>query len=393
MTANKSIRVISFLLLISMSTAAQETAAQSSTGNTNLLAVLMITIAAVLAFVIWGLGQILLTLSREIVKRSKENAARVFTITGIILFTVITNSVSAQPTDAAQDPAVNYGGLTSDQFWILSSVIIIEILAILFMARSIRSLYKEFLPEKLKAEKSRYNWAALWNRIDKKFLTKAKPVEQEADILLDHNYDGIKELDNALPPWWKYGFIVSIVAAFIYMLNFHVIGSGKNPDQEYQSEMARAEQKMAEYHEKNKDNIDENNIVMSDATGIANGKTIFTQTCFPCHGKLGEGGVGPNLTDDYWLHGGKLGEIYNTIKNGYADKGMQSWKTQFTPKQISEIASYIKTLRGTNPPAGKAPQGDLFSDTPQKTDSAAVKPSVQKTDSVAVKPADVKNVK
>jgi cytochrome c oxidase cbb3-type subunit III len=375
MTANKLFKITGLLSLVGVSASAQEKTLQQSTGSTNLVPILMIIIAIVLAFVIWGLSQILLTLSKEVVKRSRQEA-KVFSVT-IILFCLLANSSFAQT--AAQAPsAVTYGGLTSDQFWTLSSVIGLEILIILFLTFSIRGLYREFVPEKLKVVKESHRWAALWSRIDKKFLTKAKPVEHEADILLDHNYDGIKELDNALPPWWKYGFIVSIIAAFIYLMNFHVIGSGKNPDEEYQSEMARAQQQLAEYHEKNKDNIDENNVPMADAAGIANGKATFTQTCFPCHGKLGEGGVGPNLTDDYWLHGGKLNDIYHTIKNGYPEKGMQSWQNQFTPKQISEIASYIKSLRGSNPPAGKAPQGDLFVDGPQKTDSAAVKPTEAK---------------
>jgi cytochrome c oxidase cbb3-type subunit III len=384
MTANKVFKITGLLSLLGASAFGQEKTLQESTGSTNLVPILMIVIAIVLAFVIWGLSNILLTLSKEVVKRSRQEA-KVFSVV-IILFCLLSNSSFAQTAPAAA--AVSYGGLTSDQFWVVSSVIGLEILIILFLTFSIRGLYREFVPEKLKAVKESHRWAAIWSRIDKKFLTKAKPVEHEADILLDHNYDGIKELDNALPPWWKYGFIVSIIAAFIYLMNFHVIGSGKSPDEEYQSEMARAQQQLAEYHEKNKDNIDENNVPMADAAGIANGKATFIQTCFPCHGKLGEGGVGPNLTDDYWLHGGKLNDIYHTITNGYPDKGMQSWKSQFTPKQISEIASYIKTLRGSNPPAGKAPQGDLFVDGPQKTDSTA-----KKADSAAVKPLQDKKVK
>jgi len=376
MTANKSFIITALLSLIGMGAFAQEKTLQESTGSTNLVPILMTVIAIVLAFVIWGLSQILLTLSKEVVQRTKVTT-KVFSVY-IVLFILLGNSCFAETT--ASTAPVSYGGLTSDQFWAVSSVIGLEILIILFLTFSIRSLYRSLQPEKKRAVTENNKWAALWNKIDKKFLTKAKPVEHEADILLDHNYDGIKELDNALPPWWKYGFIVSIIAAFIYMLNFHVIGSGKNPDEEYQSEMIRAQQQLAEYHEKNKDNIDENNITMADAAGITNGKALFVQTCFPCHGKLGEGGVGPNLTDDYWLHGGKLSDIYHTVKNGYPDKGMQSWQNQFTPKQISEIASYIKTLRGSNPPAGKAPQGDLVNDTTQKTDSTVVKPAEVKND-------------
>lgn len=101
---------------------------------------------------------------------------------------------------------------------------------------------------------------------------------------------------------------------------------------------------------------------MADAASLAEAKEIFTTKCFACHGKLGEGGAGPNLTDNYWLHKGSLNDIFQSIKHGYPDKGMQSWANVYTPKQISYLASYIKTLHGTNPPNAKAPQGDLYID-------------------------------
>ncbi|MGN6249085.1 MAG: cbb3-type cytochrome c oxidase N-terminal domain-containing protein, partial [Ginsengibacter sp.] len=194
----------------------------------------------------------------------------------------------------------------------------------------------------------------------KKLFTKAVPVEKEADILLDHDYDGIRELDNALPPWWKYGFYLTIGFAIVYLLNYEVLGYGKNPIQEYNEEMAKAKIQMEEYAAKSGNTIDENNIKMPDADGLAKGKEIFTTTCWPCHGKLGEGGVGPNLTDDYWLHKGSLNDIYQSIKHGYPDKGMQAWGKNFSAKEINDLAGYIKTLKGTNPPNGKAPQGDLY---------------------------------
>jgi cytochrome c oxidase cbb3-type subunit 3 len=118
------------------------------------------------------------------------------------------------------------------------------------------------------------------------------------------------------------------------------------------------------YEANNKDKVDENNVPMADANGLTRAKEIFTTKCWPCHGKLGEGGAGPNLTDNYWLHRGSLNDIYHTIKNGYPDKGMQSWASEYTPKEISFLASYIRSLQGTNPPNPKAPQGDLYNETP-----------------------------
>ena len=226
--------------------------------------------------------------------------------------------------------------------------------------------------------------------MDKRIFTRAVAVEQEADVLLDHDYDGIKELDNALPPWWKYGFYITIVVAFVYLLNFHVFGIGKNPTEEYNAEMEKARIEKEIYEASNKDKVDENNVPMADAAGLKAGEKLFELNCVACHLKSGGGNVGPNLTDDYWLHKGSLNDIYHTIKVGYPDKGMQSWSNQFTPKEISYLASYIKTLRGTNPPGPKAPQGDLYVE-----GAAAVKDSasVARPDSVAAVKADSVSVK
>jgi cytochrome c oxidase cbb3-type subunit 3 len=182
-------------------------------------------------------------------------------------------------------------------------------------------------------------------------------VEKEADVMLDHDYDGIRELDNALPPWWKYGFIITIAIAFVYLGYFHAFGSGKNPTEEYAAEMESARIEKEIYESNNKDKVDENNIAMADASGIKAGQILYETNCVACHIKDGGGNVGPNLTDDYWLHKGSLNDIYKTIKNGYPDKGMQSWAKTFSPKEISLLASYVKSLKGTKPAAPESPPG------------------------------------
>jgi cytochrome c oxidase cbb3-type subunit 3 len=109
--------------------------------------------------------------------------------------------------------------------------------------------------------------------------------------------------------------------------------------------------------------VDENTVkLVSDPTVLAAGKTIFTTTCSPCHGAQGQGVVGPNLTDDYWLHGGKITDIFKTIKYGVPAKGMPTWEKQLSPKQISDVANYVKSLHGTNPPGAKEPQGTKETD-------------------------------
>lgn len=210
-----------------------------------------------------------------------------------------------------------------------------------------------------------------WARIDARYLTRAIPVEQEADRLLDHDYDGIKELDNALPPWWKWGFYITVVLAFVYIWHYQ-FGDGLNPDQEYTAEMKQAQVDLEAYRAQAKDLVDEKSVTMADAAGIESGKVIFQKNCFMCHGANGEGGVGPNLTDDYWLHGGSINEVFHTIKYGWPDKGMQSWEKMFSPAQIRDLASFVKSIHGTKPANAKAPQGDLYVDNgAAKKDSSA----------------------
>ena len=190
---------------------------------------------------------------------------------------------------------------------------------------------------------------------------------------MDHDYDGIKELDNALPPWWKWGFYITIVVAVIYLFKFHITHTGLDPLQEYEKEMAIAAEKLDNFKRSNKEMFDERTVTMADANGIAEGKKIFTGTCLPCHGAKGEGnGVGPNLTDKYWLHGGSIGEIFKTITNGVPDKGMQAWGKTFSPLDIKNITSFVLSLQGTNPANAKAPQGNLY-ETINKADSTTLK--------------------
>jgi cytochrome c oxidase cbb3-type subunit 3 len=362
------------LLLLCSTLFAQNnnTGAKTAEGGYNMTAVLLSVVAVVLVFVIWGLGQVLVLLGRQLLNKSKE-AGKSSSAILTVVFLVMAFSASAQDAGVnAVTAPTNYGGLSANTFYFFVAVLGTEIAAILFLALSIRNLYRELTPAKPAVVKTNAlkEW---WNNMDKKLFTKAVPVEKESDVLLDHDYDGIKELDNSLPPWWKYGFYITIVVGVIYLAHFHVFASGKNPLQEYNAEMDKAKVEKEAYEAQNKDKIDEANVPMADAAGIAAAKTFFDEKCKACHGGAGEGGAGPNLTDDYWIHKGSLNDIYLSIKNGYADKGMQAWATVYSPKEMSYLASYIKTLHGTNPPNAKQPQGDLYTETavPVK-DSAAV---------------------
>jgi cytochrome c oxidase cbb3-type subunit 3 len=178
------------------------------------------------------------------------------------------------------------------------------------------------------------------------------------DVLISgHEYDGIRELDNRLPRWWLWLFIITIIFAGIYMMHYHVLGTGALQEEEYQNEMAAA---AAKYEKPaGEEEITASTVtLLTDEESLASGKEIYDKHCSVCHLAQGQGLVGPNLTDEYWIHGCSIGEIYELVVVGVPEKGMISWKDQLTPQQIQEVSSYIVTLVGTNPPNPKDPQGE-----------------------------------
>lgn len=379
---NKTVlTVLSFFTVSAMM--AQTTApaaAQPVQQGSNQLATLLMIMIVVLAFVIWGMGQVLTALGRQLLDKSK--ASKLLSVMMVLGLSLLSQVAFAQDAaNAVLKEVPNYGGLSATTYYLFLTVLAMEVIVILFLTFSIRRMYTELLPEKIEQAKQESKLVTWWDSLNNKVFTRAVPVEKEDDILLDHDYDGIKELDNALPPWWKYGFYITIGVALIYLLNFHVFGIGLNPTQEYNAEMENARIKKEVYEANNKDRIDENKVPMAAADGILAGKNLFEANCIACHLKDGGGTVGPNLTDDYWLHKGSLNDIYNTIKVGYPDKGMQSWSGQFTPKEISYLASYIKTLQGTKPAAPKAQQGEFYVDEVVAVDTL----KVVKPDTAAVK--------
>lgn len=194
----------------------------------------------------------------------------------------------------------------------------------------------------------------------KNYIIGLKPIEKEQDIMLDHAYDEIRELDNKIPPWFNYLFYGSVVFAVFYMINYHVLSSGDVQASEYNEELKLAELKKIEMI-KSGALLDENTLTaLTDQTSINLGRDIFTKNCAVCHTEKGGGLVGPNLTDDYWIHGGRIKNVFAVIKEGVPAKGMISWKSQLNPRQIQEVSSFILTLRGTNPPNAKAPEGVLY---------------------------------
>lgn len=187
------------------------------------------------------------------------------------------------------------------------------------------------------------------------------PQEKEMEVDLGHSFDGIRELDNNLPPWWIYLFYLTIIWACAYIYIYHISDLGLNQKAEYTQEVKMGEDQKRAYLAKQKNVVDESNVeIIEEADRLEAGKQIFLTTCSACHAQDGGGGVGPNLTDKYWIHGGGIKEIFTVIKYGVPEKGMQSWQSQIQPTSMQNIASYILTLQGTTPGNPKEAQGDLY---------------------------------
>ncbi len=192
-------------------------------------------------------------------------------------------------------------------------------------------------------------------------LDDAKPIEEEGDIMLDHEYDGIRELDNNLPPWWIAFFYITIIWSVVYLANIYVFDNIPGQEEEYAMEMKAAEKAMTSYKATATNLIDESTVeLMTSEADLTVGSKLYTSLCAACHGANGEGLVGPNLTDEFWKHGGGIKNVFSSIKYGIPDKGMIAWKSQLKPAQIQKISSYIISLEGTNPANAKAPEGDKW---------------------------------
>ncbi|MBX9783585.1 MAG: c-type cytochrome [Chitinophagaceae bacterium] len=370
------------LLITSVSVSAQQapSPAQPETVWSNPLAISMVLIIFVLLIVIILMGNVVLGTAEWHFKKQKDNGNFLKAVT-ILLMLGLPSIVSAQDAAATTAAApLNIGGLSGTTFFMLLAVIAVELVVILVMALFVRSFIAK---EKTKVAavttetKEEKTFQAFWDKFNS-----FRPITEESKIDLGHNYDGIRELNNRLPAWWLYGFYGCILFAAIYLWRYHVSHSAPSSREEYTMAMQTGEEQKQAYLAKAANNIDENTVAMiSDKDQLDAGKAIFLQVCSACHGKEGQGGVGPNLTDDYWLHGGSIKDIFKTIKYGVVEKGMKSWKDDYSPKQIALLASYIRTLKGTNPPNPKEKQGDLFTESaaPAKDSSAVVK------DSAAVK--------
>lgn len=267
-------------------------------------------------------------------------------------------SSGASETSLLDDPLILFY-ITAGFLFVVALLVIA---VALYMLQALRHMARNAAMERAKKLGIEYKEEpSLWTKFDM-WVTNAVPVEKEATVMMDHNYDGIRELDNHLPPWWKWLLYGSIVWSVFYMIAYHVTNSLPLSIEEYDNEVAYAEEQIRKLQAANPGvKIDENTVVFTTEAGaLADGKGTFNSICASCHRPDGGGDIGPNLTDPYWKHGGSIQDVFKIVRDGVPNTNMVAWGGALSPEKIQNVSSYLLTMQGTNPPNGKAPEGDLY---------------------------------
>lgn len=328
----------------------------------------LILVAVMLLIYILQLQGVLKAVANK-AKQDKKKQSRNWPTAIIIILISFGFSNSASAATGDQVLKFLHNGFGNTPFNALFTLIVIELGVVLYYNRMIKYLTTDFVGLKEGAPEANPERVgpSFWNK-----LNKSVEIKDEAAILTDHDYDGIRELDNALPPWWKYGFYLTIVWAFGYLFYYHAGGNGPSSLQEYNTQLADAEKQMEEYRKNAKNLVDETSVVLlTSSEDLKAGSALFAANCVSCHGASAEGKIGPNLTDQYWKHGGDIKDLFKTVKLGVTGTGMKSWKTDLSAMQMAQVTSYILSLQGTNPANGKAPEGTLYTAQADTTSAAA----------------------
>ncbi|MBT8327264.1 MAG: c-type cytochrome [Bacteroidia bacterium] len=269
----------------------------------------------------------------------------------MIIASIASVSLFAQGAEPAQE-----GGLSQPLLWIIYAVVALLLLVTYLLYQVTISLKKYVKGEYQNEEQKMYDQRSTWEKI-----FQVKPVGTDKDTIINEAHDGIYELANPPPPWFMFLFYGTILFAVIYFVRYSVTGTGLTQEEEYIAEMAIVEEDKTSSLTEEGASVDENTVVaLTSAEDIASGKKIYIQNCKVCHADGGAGSVGPNLTDEFWKHGGGAKNIFKTIKYGVVEKGMTAWQDNLTPKMMQEVTSYILSLEGTNPPDAKEAEGDKW---------------------------------
>ncbi len=382
------------LLLFSIMVSAQAPGTKTASSLSEPAIIMAVIVIAGLALVIFILGNSVVaarSIYEERMKREKEQNTS-SSLKSILLMMVAsslaTQSLIAQVSGEVKEntASVFIGGLSATTFYLIIGVIALEFFVILALLSTLKFFTGVkskplFDVERLFAPPSGTSLTTWWNKVNKSVA-----IEREKDIDLSHDYDGIRELDNAVPPWWRWTFIATILFGVIYLWRFHISETAPLQLEELNIAMRQAEMEKQSYLKFAANNVDENTVKLLDESGIATGKTLFSTNCVACHGANGEGNaVGPNLTDEYWLNKGGISDIFKTIKYGRVEKGMKSWKDDFTPTQMAQLTSFVKSIAGTKPANAKAPQGELYNE-----QAAAVSDSAKALPAAAIDSINLK---
>lgn len=241
-------------------------------------------------------------------------------------------------------------------FLIAAEIIIAAIENVMFKTLSDEAKEKYMAAQQARQEK--YDLKRIYNK-----LMGTRPVSEERDLELDHNYDGIKELDNKLPPWWLYSFYASIIFAAGYLAYYHIL-DGDDQIDEFEQEMLVAKAAVEEYKKNAPDLVSAENVtLLTEPADLEKGASIFQSNCMACHAADGGGGIGPNLTDEHWILGGGIKNVFHTVsEGGRAGKGMIAWKSTLKPTEIQQVASYVLSLQGSSPANPKEAEGEVWTE-------------------------------
>ena len=341
----------------------------------------LIVLAVLQAILIISVNGIMRTMGGpgDLVRKFAEKGGRGSMVLALVLITAQDANAQAYTGEGGRIPVHHM------MWWLIITNIVLFVI-LLAQLNVLRGMTRAMLGEDAAESAPATPVGPSWEERMLAALTRRKSMEEEKDILMHHEYDGIRELDNVLPPWWLWLFYGTVIWGVIYLVNVHVIGVWPEQAEEYRAEIAQAQADIDAYLSAQASQVDERNVaLLSDAATLASGGALYKQNCATCHGQLGEGIAGPNLTDAYWLHGGGIKEVFTTIKYGVSGKAMKAWNTDLKPTEMQAVANFVLSLQGTNPPNPKAPEGEPWKGA---TGTTPADSSAKSTSDTLAMPAD-----